>query len=263
MRKNFLFFIYFILSLFLIAGGIEARYKKADFLNKFPFFLFINSIEKINSLFDIKEKNILLTEQLALQTNIIIDLENHLDRIKSTSLQYETEHFNFVIADIIGFTGVFQERNLIINKGIIDKVSINSPVISNIGIVGKIVSNSLNYSVILPLNHSNFKLGVMSKRSHLQGIMESDAYGNSFMNLIKLGSDIAVGDTIVTSNISRIFPRGFPVGVITILREAPDQVYMFANLQTFVDPASLDQVIVLDYNKEIDYESEIQSDRSK
>ena len=112
-------------------------------------------------------------------------------------------------------------------------LEINSPVISNVGIVGKIISNSINYSVILPLNHSAFKVGVMCKRSHLQGIMESDAFGNSYMNLIKLGSDIVVGDTIVTSNISTIFPKGYPVGTITRLREAPNQVYMYANLQTF------------------------------
>jgi rod shape-determining protein MreC len=257
-RKNFLFFLYLILSLLLIAGGNEARNKKAVFLNKIAFFSFINSVEEINSLFKIKHENKLLSEKLAVQTNKVVALENLLDRIKNTDIQYEAEDFEFVIADIIGFTGIFQERNLIINKGITDKIHINSPVISNTGIVGKIISNSLNYSIILPLNHSSFKVGVMCKRSHLQGIMKSDAYGNSFMNLIKLGSDIAVGDTIVTSNISTIFPKGYPVGIITKLREAPDQIYMYANLQTFIDPASLDQVIVLDYKKEINYESEIQ-----
>jgi len=258
-RKNLLFIIYLILSLLLIAGGNEARTKKAAFLNKTAFLPFISSLERINSFFNLKERNRILAEQLAEKTNKIVSLETHLDRVKNISLQYDTEKYEFVIADIIGFTGVFQERNLIINKGIISNISIHSPVISNTGIVGKIVSNSMNYSVILPLNHSTFKVGVMCKRSHLQGIMESDVYGNSSMNLIRLGSDIAVGDTIVTSNISTVFPRGYPVGVITKLKEAPDQIYVIAELKTFVDPASLDQVIVLDYKKDIDYESEIRS----
>lgn len=259
MRKNLSFFIYFILSIFLIAGGNSARISKADFLSKFVFFPFIYSINKINSLFDLKEKNEHLSNELAIKTQKIVDLECCLDRIKSSDVYYNTENYLFTIADVVGYTGIFQERNLVIDKGIKDKISINLPVVSNKGIVGKIVSNSLNFSVILPLNHPTFKLGVMCKRSHLQGIMESDSYGNSYMNLIKMGSDIALGDTIVTSNISTIFPRGYPVGVITRLKEAPDQVYMSANLKTFIDPSNLDQVIILDYHKEKDYESEIKN----
>jgi len=262
-KNHFTFFSYLILSFILIAGGNEARYKKAVFLSKFVFYPFINSIEKINSLFDIREKNKILAEQLALQIQKSVALENRLDRLQSTSLQFETEYHDFIMADIIGYTGVFQERNLIIDKGTINNVKLNSPVISSVGIVGRIILTTLNYSVILPLNHTDFKLGVMGKRSHLQGILESDAYGNSYMNLLKLGSDIAVGDTIITSNISTIFPKGFPVGVITRLRETPDQVYMYAHLQTFIDPTGLDQVIVLNYQKEMNYESEIRSNRSK
>jgi len=145
-----------------------------------------------------------------------------------------------------------------VNKGLLNDILVNSPVVSNKGVVGKVLTTSLNYSVILPLNNPLFKLSVMSKRSKLQGIMESDIYGNSYMNLIKLGSDIAVGDTIITSNVSTIFPKGYPVGIVTQLKESPDQVYMSAKLNSFVDPACIDQVIILHYIKDLKYEREFE-----
>lgn len=258
MKKNFLFFFYFILSLFLIIGGNEARQTKANFLSKTAFSPFINSVNYFRSLFEIKQKNQMLAAQLALQTQKIANLENTIQEINNSKIVYDEENYSFVLADIVGFSGLFLERNLIVNKGLVNDVLVNSPVVSNKGVVGKVISASLNYSIILPLNNPLFKLSVMCKRSKLQGIMETDIYGNSYVNLIKLGSNIAVGDTIITSNVSPIFPKGYPVGIVTQLKESPDQVYMNAKLNTFVNPASLDQVIILQYVKDLKYEREFE-----
>ncbi|MCF7794004.1 MAG: rod shape-determining protein MreC [Candidatus Cloacimonetes bacterium] len=257
MKKKFLFFFYFALSLFLIIGGNEARQTKADFLSKTIFSPFVNSVNYIQSLFEVKQKNRLLSEQLAIQTKKIVNLENTIQEINNSKIEYDVENYSYVLADVVGFSGIYFERNLIVNKGILNDVLRNSPVVSNKGVVGKVITSSMNYSIILPLNNPAFKLSVMSKRNKLQGILESDIYGDSYMNLIKLGSDIAVGDTIITSNVSTIFPKGYPVGVITRLKESPDQVYMSAKLRPFVDPASLDQVIILQFTKDLKYENEL------
>ena len=263
MRKQYLFFIYFALSLFLIIGGNEARQYKAKFISRNLFSPFIDSIHSIRSIFEVKKRNRLLSHQLAVQTKKIAELENLIDKINSTNIEYEAENYHYVLADVVGYAGIFHERNLILNKGVLSDVMIGAPVVSNRGVVGKVVTTSLNYSIILPLNNPSFKLSVMCKRSRLQGMLESDIFGNSYMNLIKLGSDIAIGDTIITSNISTIFPKGFPVGIVTRLRETPDQVYMSATLKNFVDPASLDQAIILQYAKDLRYESELQINRSR
>jgi len=264
-RKKFLFFFYLLISLFLIIGGNEARQKKAAFLSRNIFSPFIGSIENIKSLFEVKSQNRILSEQLALQTRKIVELENLIREINNARIKYETdetEKYYYVIADIVGYSGVYNDRNLILNKGVLSDILINSPVVSNQGVVGKVISTSLNYSIVLPLNNPSFKVSVMCKRSHLQGMLESDLYGNSNMNLIKLGSDIAVGDTIVTSNVSTFFPKGFPVGVVTKLKGSPDQVYMSARIRTFVDPASLDQAIILQYTKDLRYENELQFNKN-
>ena len=257
MKREFHFLIYLILAILLFIGNNDDRLKKAQFLSKTIYLPLINSIQKFNSLFDLKEKNQLLSEKLSENTIRIIELENILLEIENYKIDYETGGYSHLLADIVGFKGEFKERCLIINKGKKNNIKLNYPVISNDGIVGKIISVSHNYSIVLPLDHSRFKLGVMSKRNHLQGIMKSDIFGNSYMTLIKPGSDIRVGDIIVTSQISSVFPKGFPVGKVIKLIENPADVFMSAKIQTFINPSELDQTVVLLYEKDKSYEEEL------
>lgn len=259
MKREFHFVIYLVLSIILFIGSTEDRLVKAQFLSRTLYFPLINSIQKFNSLFDLKEKNEILSNLISEQTIKISELENKLSEIENLRIEYETGNYEHLLADIIGFKGEFQERCLIVNKGKKNKLKLNYPVISNHGIVGKIISISHNYSVVLPLDNSRFKLGVMSKRKHLQGLLESDIYGNSYMRLIKPGSDIEVGDIIITSQISSVFPKGFPVGKVTKLIENQAEIYMSAKIQTFVNPSELDQAVILLYEKDESYEEELKN----
>jgi len=256
-KKEFHFLIYLIVAIVLFLGSEENRLTKSQFLSKTLYFPFVNSIQKFNSLFDLKEKNKILNEKRATQTIRIIQLENKLVEIENSKIEYDTGNYSHLLTDVVGFKGSFRDRCLIINKGARNNVKLDYPVISNEGIVGKIISVSHNYSIVLPLDHSQFKLGVMSKRTHLQGIMKSDIFGNSYMTLIKPGSDIMVGDIIITSQISSVFPKGFPVGKVVKLMENPTDVFMSAKIQTFINPSELDQTVVLLYEKDKSYEEEL------
>jgi len=240
-------------------GSNDDRLKKAQFLSKTIYFPLVNSIQKFNSLFDLKEKNQILSEKLSEHTIKITELENKLVEIENAKIYYDTGNYSHLLADVIGFKGEFRDRCLILNKGKKNKIKLNYPVISNDGIVGKVISVSRNYSIVLPLDNSRFRLGVMSKRNHLQGIMKSDIIGNSYMTLIKPGSDIKVGDLIVTSQISSVFPKGFPVGKVTKLIENPTDVFMSAKIKIFTNPSELDQAVVLFYEKDESYEEELKN----
>ena len=255
-RQNILYVIFITFALILYLGNTEQRLQKARFLSKTLYLPLISSVNIVENLFKVKEENQLLVKEIANKTIYINNLENQLDMFEKIKVDYIFGHYDFCLADIIGYRGDFKERNFILNKGSIDDIKINYPVISSEGIIGKILSVSLNYAIVLPYTHSKFKLGVMLEKNNLQGMLESDIYGNTYMRLIKLGSDINLGDTVVTSNISSIFPRDFPVGVVTRLIESPDKIHMDAKISGFTNPASLDQVIVLEYKKDKNYEKE-------
>ena len=89
MKKEFHFLIYLIVAILLFLGSEENRLTKSQFLSKTLYFPFVNSIQKFNSLFDLKEKNKILNEKRAEQTIRIIQLENKLVEGKQTGLIYQ------------------------------------------------------------------------------------------------------------------------------------------------------------------------------
>jgi len=150
-----------------------------------------------------------------------------------------------VQAEIIGISGQYQELNLIVDKGIGSGIQIDDPVISANGIVGKIIQVSSDHSIVLPFSNPRFQLPVMDSRTSVQGILQADISGSIAMNLIKLGSDIAVGDTIVTSNLSRLFPKSYPVGTIKRIRESQDNLFISADINPFTLVENLEHIFIL------------------
>ncbi|MCD4820057.1 MAG: rod shape-determining protein MreC [Candidatus Cloacimonetes bacterium] len=178
---------------------------------------------------------------------------------KSNYLYYEPESLEnkFIIADVIGCQGDFHNHHLVIDKGKKYGLEMNYPVLTKGGIVGKIVNISNNYSIILPFDNPHFKLAVMTFNTKLQGLLETDLAGNSFMTLLLAGSEISLGDSIVTSNLSTIFPAEHFVGIVSKIQEAGDDVHMKVKLKSSIIPESLNKVAVLFYKKDLNYETEI------
>jgi rod shape-determining protein MreC len=89
----------------------------------------------------------------------------------------------------------------------------------------------------------------MDLRTGVQGILQSDIAGTISMNMVKLGSEIASGDTLVTSNLSRLYPKGFPVGTISRIKESADNLFMSAEIVPFTLVENLEHVFILKERK--------------
>jgi len=262
-RKRAEVYLLFFLAVLLFLGSKDFRYQKANFLGNTVFYPFVGVIRHFQNIKDTTADNQIMRNMLFKNIDRIRRLELGLQRFNNVIPLYELKNENFIIADIVGFSGSFAEKTIIINKGKLKGVTKDIPVVSNKGIFGKIISSSVNTSVVLPIDHPHFKTAVMDKRSRVQGMLEADNDGDLFMSMIEQGADINVKDTLITSNLSTLFPQGFPVGIIEKVFIEPDNFYVKAKIKPFTNTNSLEQVMVLfpdiNMNKEID-SSEIQSE---
>lgn len=235
-----------MLSIAMLIGGEGARSAKAAFFGKSIFFPFVSSLKTIENNRRLSEENFLLRTRLTESTLQNLALTNELKEYTGVaSIGFETFGREFELAEVIGYSGQFQERNLIVNKGKIHNIAAGSAVISGNGIVGKIVTVTETYSIILPFSNPRFQVPVMDLRTSVQGILQSDIAGTISMNMVKLGSEIAAGDTIVTSNLSRLFPKGYPVGTISRIRESSDNLFMSAEISPYTLVENLEHVFIL------------------
>lgn len=245
-KKYLLHIVLIVLALILLIGSTESRIAKASFFGKSIFFPLVYSLKAIESNQALRQENFSLRSQLTESTLQKLKLQNELKEYRDVqAISFDTAGLDFILSEVIGYTGQFQERNLIVNKGRIHGIKAGSAVISGAGIVGKIISVSDTYSIILPYSNPRFQVPVMAQRTGVQGILQSDIAGVISMNIIKLGSELAAGDTIVTSNLSRLYPKGFPVGTVKRLRESTDNLFISAELSPFTLVENLEHVFIL------------------
>lgn len=246
MKKHLVPAILILLSLLMLIGSKEARATKAGWLGNTLFFPMLRSLKAIETTAVLKQEVFSLRKKLAEETLYKLALKNELKQYtQAQSISFDTGSTDFVLAEVIGFSGQFQERNLIVDKGVGHGIQIGSAVISANGIVGKIILVNADHSIILPFSNPKFQIPVMDARTSVQGILEADLSGTISMNMVKLGSEIVVGDTIVTSNLSRIYPKSYPVGVIKRIRESQDNLFISADVSPFTLVENLEHVFIL------------------
>ena len=244
-RQRYLLFTYLLVGLFLFFGNYTDRIARAQFLGKtiyFPILFSVNEFRTIGKLREENQKHLNQIGDLLVRYN---DQKTQLDKYRDSRIDFTTADTTYVLADVVGFSGDFFGRTIIISKGLYHGIRADNPVFASRGIVGKVIVAHQNFSVVLPLDHPNFKLAVLNKNSGVQGILVVDIYSTIAMSYMRFGSHIAVGDTIVTSNLSHIFPANYPVGSIVRLEESTDALYLRAIVEPFHDIRNLQNVFVL------------------
>lgn len=245
LKKNKLFFTYLAVGIFLFFGSYQDRIKRSQFIGRTIYLPLTWAVNEFRVIKKLKEENkvqqLLIGEQLLK----IISQETKLNKINNSTINFDIADTTYVFADVVGYSGDFMGRTIVVSKGLTSGVKKDAPVFSSNGIVGKVIVPYQNFSVVLPINHSNFKLAVLNKNSGVQGILVTDVFANIAMEYMRFGSNITVGDTIVTSNLSQIFPPNFPIGTVIRLEESSDALYFRAIIQPFNDIGNLQHVYIL------------------
>ncbi len=130
-----------------------------------------------------------------------------------------------------------------INLGSDDSVAVNMPVLTTKGIVGKTAIVYPQYSQVQLLSDPNFKVSVLNHRSRVVGILESFQL-NELVARFPIHSDIQMGDTLVTSGMGGVFPKGLSVGVVKDTDLDSDDIIRGAQVIPFQNLKKVEEVFV-------------------
>jgi len=208
-----------------------------------------SGLSAIPNIFEIEQENKYLRESNIKLSNEISTLkETKLENIRLSKLVGLKDRSNLgVVSAKIVNKSLIQTRNTItIDIGNNDSVKINMPVITDDGLVGKVVATSGNYSIVQILYNKDLKLTVKDQRSRVDGILNYDGTGNLLMTNVPKSADVKLGDVIITSEYSNNFPPGIPVG--NVVEEGNlDNLFKKVVIQPVVNFKTLEEVFVLKY----------------
>ena len=123
-----------------------------------------------------------------------------------------------VSAEVIAQDGLPWYRNVTIDKGLRDGVTLDAPVISATGVVGRVVAVGPLAAKVQLLLDRDSGVGVRIERSRTIGVVSGKVgfadSGTTDLDLkyVAAFADVVVGDVVVTSGTDGIFPKGLVVG---------------------------------------------------
>lgn len=148
-------------------------------------------------------------------------------------------------AQIVGLDPSIWFRTVIINKGVHDGVSKGMAVIAPEGIVGQIMAASYGYSKVLLLTDRSSAIDALVQRTRTRGIVEGEAKAYCHFKYVVRKAEISVGDTVVSSGLDGLFPKGLRVGSVTEISKGASAIFQEVSIRPFVDLERLEEVLVI------------------
>jgi rod shape-determining protein MreC len=215
----------------------------SSFANQFGGKIF-TSYSSISDYFQLKDIN----EQLSIE-NVFLREQLHLARIEKNSAYFQSfvsidttkliqgdsakPLFDYISAKVVSNSTNRQRNYIMLNKGRKHGIRKNMGIIGPSGIVGVVFRTSEDYSSGISL--LNIKQSISAKLKHnnelgtiiWDGI--SPLYGE--LDAVENYVPIAIGDTIVTSGFSHIFPGGEYIGTVEEIREIPGKTSLYIKVK--------------------------------
>lgn len=179
--------------------------------------------------------------------NALLEAENYRLRMwyqKALSLEAENASLKellnvkvapsqkFVTARIISGTGLSFVKTMLIDVGLSDDVEKNSAVLSNQGLVGRVIEASENTSRILLLTDVNSRLPVMIEGVKQKAILAGTNADHSVLEHLPIGVSIPLNARVLTSGDGGVFSYGIPVGKVVSVDGKKPKVMLFSDLNS-------------------------------
>jgi rod shape-determining protein MreC len=191
----------------------------------------ISELEKeVKELSDYREKNKELKEAL---------------NIKDQFSDVEFLGANIIAKDMGNWFHTFT-----IDRGIADGVTVDSAVITKDGLVGRVISTDLFTSKVITIIDEDSTVSARVSKTRdlvfVKGDLQLKNQGLCRLDNIFPDMDIAVGDTIETSGLGGIYPKGIIIGKVKEVRRKTNDLNRYAIIEPAVDFKRLEEVFVLE-----------------
>lgn len=152
--------------------------------------------------------------------------------------------FKHVAARVIGVDRKSLNKAMIINRGSVHGIKENAPVITDRGLVGRVIETSWHVSRVLLLIDETSNIDAILQTTRVQGIVQGTGHGCSIKYIGKT-DEVKVGDAVITAGISKTFPKGLLIGYVSRVDWREGGMFKKVEVDPSVDFSRLEEVMVL------------------
>ena len=247
-KDHFVFFFAIILSLALLFNN---KNEKMTVIRGFATDLvsFLSSpMVKVKSLAIVSEENQYLREknlQLNLELESILYAADENKKLRDL-LDFKRETKLKIIAARIINKGIQTNlSSLTIDIGSRNGLLPNQAVLTSDGIIGKTIQVGQSSSLVQSISDNNFRLSVRIMPSGAVGILRWNSNNMCKVYEIQKNVEINIGDRVITSGFSKIYPPKLPVGVVSGVYDERGSYQKVVNVEIQSDFESIQNVFVV------------------
>lgn len=186
------------------------------------------------------------------QTNLELQEENEalrdaLAKAKVKATVEKNVSYSYIPAKVVSNT-LNEANNLItINKGSADGIKEDMGVVDGNGVVGIVFLVAKHYSVVISVLNSHSNISCMIRNRGYFGylVWEGCEPDFAYVNDIPRHAHFNLGDYVITSGYSSVFPRGISVGKIVASENSSDGLSYKLKVQLSTDFTHLRDVRVI------------------
>ena len=248
-RRTILLLILYLLLSFLLMSQNDAFVLRGVRIVILQGISWVYSLQnQFKYLHELEEENKILRKQLLdmsltnqkLQEQMLENL-----RLRRLLKFKDESNFSYIPATVIG-TGQEQTiRSLILDVGSADGVVKNQTVVTEQGLVGKILVVESHQSITQILMDQNSLVSARLQKSREIGVVGWS--GKLWLDLNYIPREVVIepGEVVLTSGLSRIYPRGIKIGIVTEVAEVEYELFKTIKLKPAVNFNNLEEVFVL------------------
>ncbi len=150
-----------------------------------------------------------------------------------------------VLAGRMGPNSVLE--TVILSRGYATGATPGTPIMTNIGLLGRILRASAHTSTALLLTDPGSRIAVLSQDSRTSGILTGRGGRRALeLRFVSRHAVIEEGELIVTSGLDGVYPKGLPVAVVTDVYMNNYSEFQTVEAMPLVDLGHLEEVLLLE-----------------
>ncbi|HCW76925.1 MAG TPA: rod shape-determining protein MreC [Candidatus Marinimicrobia bacterium] len=178
--------------------------------------------------------------------NRLQSLANENNRLREALGFKKLSSFGVIPANVLSKSGPGLLISLSVDQGTKDGVEMLAPVVdANANLVGKVVALGDESSLVQLINDRNFRVSVREMRTRTIGILGFFDPGYFRIENIPFNTKVSIGDSVVTSGFSDIFPPNIFIGIIQMVEPELEGYVKSIRVEVASDFNRLEEVFIL------------------
>jgi rod shape-determining protein MreC len=224
-------------------------------------------VRSARDLRDLRQRNAQLESEnnrLSVENARLTEVERENERLRQLlNFTRSNPWYEYKAAAVVGHKIGADTSNLLfsifIDVGARDGVAVDMPVITDRGLVGRVVAVGPNVAEVLLLIDPASAVNARVQNSRVTGIVRGNIDSGLTMERIPQGETVSPGDIVLTSGLGGNFPGKLVIGQITEVTQRDSDMFQSANVRSTVDFGKIEEVMVIITFTPTDFEREIKS----